>query len=45
MTEREVVDNFVKKFNADLTVLQGSEHYFYTKQQMDFFKLWAEKYI
>jgi len=45
LTERDIVDDFVKRFDGDLTVLQGSEHYFYTEEQLDSFSQWSEKHI
>ena len=40
LTEREVVDNFVNRFGCDLTILQGSEHYFHTHEQLAFSNQW-----
>lgn len=45
LTEWDVVDRFVKGFHADLTVLDGSEHYFHTEEQLNFFKCWLERHI
>ncbi|MDP4152118.1 MAG: alpha/beta hydrolase [Bacillota bacterium] len=44
LTERNVIDDFVKRFNADLTV-HNSEHYFHTEQQLSFLRHWEEKNI
>lgn len=32
LTERSVVDNFVKSFNCNLTVMENGEHWFHTPQ-------------
>ena len=45
LTERDVVDKFVKRFDGGLTVLQGSEHYFHTEKQLDFLRQWLTKHI
>jgi esterase/lipase len=45
LTEREVIDDFVKRFHAELTVLQGSEHYFHTGEQLDFLDQWLNEQI
>jgi alpha-beta hydrolase superfamily lysophospholipase len=45
LTEREVVDRFTESFGCELTVLEGSEHYFHTKQQVDFLDRWLEEHI
>lgn len=37
---REVIDAFSKKCNAELTVLEGGEHWFHTKEQMAFLDAW-----
>lgn len=45
LTEREVVDDFSKRFKCDLTILQGSEHFFHTEEQMAFLGQWLDKNI
>lgn len=45
LTERDVVDGFVKRFGCDFTVMQGGEHYFHTEEQLDFLRKWYEKQI
>ncbi|SDF55277.1 hypothetical protein SAMN04488542_112129 [Fontibacillus panacisegetis] len=45
LTRRDVIDHFVSRFNANLTVLQGSEHYFHTEQQLDALKKWLSQHI
>lgn len=45
LTEREVVENFTKSFGCELTVLQGSEHYFHTQEQVEFSERWVERHI
>jgi len=43
LTERVVIDDFVERFECELTVLQGGEHYFHTQEQMDFLFKWLDK--
>lgn len=38
--ERETIDQFVDRYNSQLTVLEGGEHYFHTPEQMAFYKKW-----
>lgn len=34
LTEHDVVDKFVKRFNCNLTVMENGEHWFYTGEQL-----------
>ncbi len=45
VTERIIVDNFVKKFHCNLDVLQDGEHYFHTKEQTDAVDKWLTRNI
>jgi len=45
LTEREVVEGFAKRFNCELTVLEGSEHWFHTEHQLNFLNKWLDKHI
>lgn len=40
MVNRSDVDEFTKKFNAKLTVMQGGEHWFHTDEQTNFMSKW-----
>ena len=45
LTEHKVVEEFTQRFNCDLTVLDGSEHWFYSEWQLDFFDEWIIQHI
>lgn len=45
LTERQVVDAFVAKFQCQLEVLQGGEHHFHTKEQMEAVENWLKHHI
>jgi pimeloyl-ACP methyl ester carboxylesterase len=45
ITEREVVERFVKQFNCAMTVLEGGEHWFHTAQQIAFYEKWLDENI
>lgn len=45
LTSRETVDAFVRSHNAVLTVMDNGEHWFHTKEQMDFLNAWMKKAI
>ncbi|WP_346887386.1 alpha/beta hydrolase [Clostridium sp. UBA1056] len=45
LCELDVVSAFVKCFDCDLQVMENGEHYFHTKEQLDFFRQWLKKHI
>lgn len=45
LTERVVIDRFVERFNAELTVLEDGEHWFHTEEQLEFLHAWLDGYI
>jgi len=45
LTEREIVESFTKRFSCDLTVLEGGEHWFHSKQQLTILDKWLDKHI
>lgn len=45
LTEQEVINSFVSKFNCDLTVMQNGEHWFHTEQQLDFHDKWLSRIL
>lgn len=42
LTERDVVDKFVKRFNCDLTIMEGGEHWFHTEEQLAVLNSWVK---
>ena len=42
ITELCVVDDFVKKFNCHLTIMENGEHWFHTSEQIEFLKKWIK---
>ena len=40
MTSISTITDFSKKINANITVMSGGEHWFHTKEQMDFLDNW-----
>lgn len=45
LTSMEMVTAFAKKHNAKLTVMENGEHWFHTKEQMEFLDNWLKKVI
>ena len=45
LTERDIVEGFTERFHCDLTVLEGSEHWFHTERQLAFLSGWIESQI
>ena len=43
--EYEVTARFAEFFNCDLQIMENGEHYFHTKEQLDFFADWLSKSI
>ena len=39
----DTIEEFVNRTSAGLTVMEGGEHWFHTKEQMDFFDEWLNK--
>lgn len=42
LTSMETIKTFAKKNNAELTVMPGGEHWFHTKEQMQFLDNWIK---
>ena len=40
LTERAVVDDFVRRFGCGLTVMEDGEHWFHTPEQLNFLREW-----
>lgn len=45
LCEFDVISKFVKSFNCDLKVMENGEHYFHTKEQLQFFRQWLKNCI
>lgn len=45
LTEREIVEDFAKRFVCDLTVIDGGEHWFHTEGQLTLLDQWLDKEI
>ena len=45
MTSISTITDFSKKINANITVMSGGEHWFHTKEQMDFLDNWIKSNI
>ena len=45
MTSISTITEFSKKINANITVMSGGEHWFHTKEQMDFLDNWIKSNI
>lgn len=43
MTDRRTIDDFVEKFNSELTLLKGSEHYIHKPSEIEFLRKWLKK--
>ena len=45
MQNENIITEFSQKFNCNLSVLENGEHYFHTKEQLDFYEKWIDKVI
>ncbi len=45
LTEKSIINAFVENNNCSLDVLKNGEHYFHTKEQLDYLKKWTQKVI
>ena len=45
MQNEDLIKNFSNKFNCDLLILEKGEHYFYTEEQLDYYKKWLDKTV
>ena len=42
LTSRQEVDDFIRCFPCDLTVLKGGEHWFHTPEQLEILRQWTD---
>lgn len=45
LTEREIIDLFVKKYSCNLDVMENGEHYFNTAEELKILDKWIETNI
>lgn len=43
--ERSVIQEFVSKFQAELSIVEEGEHYFHTKEQLEIYQKWLDEVI
>ena len=43
LVERESIDDFVKRFGAELTVMEEGEHWFHTEEQLKVLRQWIRE--
>ncbi len=42
LCESKTLFDFVEKFHCDIIIMEQGEHYFHTKEQLEFFKEWLK---
>lgn len=45
MTERNILNSFVEKYNCNIDIFDGGEHYFHTPEQLEYLGNWIKKVI
>ena len=43
MQDENIIKDFANQFNCELTILESGEHYFHTKEQLDFYIAWLKR--
>jgi len=43
LTERSVLDSFAEKYNCDVDILEGGEHFFHTPEQLEYLERWIRR--
>ena len=43
--DKETIQNFANDFKCNLTILKNGEHYFHTKEQLNYYSNWINKII
>ncbi|MBE5961808.1 MAG: alpha/beta hydrolase [Lachnospiraceae bacterium] len=45
LTEQYIVDEFAKRHSCNVKIMEGGEHWFYTKEQLDYMDEWIKEKI
>ena len=45
LTDEKIIFDFAEKFNANVTVMKGGEHWFHTAEQMNFLDNWMKNIL
>jgi len=45
ITEKNVLEFFVKKYNCDVEIMKNGEHWFHTPEQLDYLENWIQSVI
>ena len=45
MQEKSIIQEFSDKFKCKLSILENGEHYFHTKEQLNYYKKWLDEAI
>lgn len=45
MTEIKVLNSFAEKFNCNIDIMKGGEHYFHTPEQLEYLGNWIRKVV
>ena len=45
LQEEKIIKDFCTKFNCELSVLETGEHFFYTEEQLEYYRNWLDEVI
>ena len=45
LQDEKLIKEFCEKFNSELTIMENGEHFFHTKEQMEYYKRWLNEVV
>ena len=45
LQDEKLINDFCNRFNCDLVVLENGEHFFHTKEQLEFYTNWLNEKV
>ncbi len=45
MQDKDIMKDFVKRFNCNVSILENGEHYFHTKEQLEYYQEWLDNSV
>ena len=45
LQDENTIKDFCNKYNCEISILKNGEHYFYTEEQLDFYKKWLDNVL
>ena len=45
MQDENIIRDFCSKFKCELSILENGEHYFYTEEQLEYYRDWVDEVV